>query len=278
MNATLSPRTCPVCGATASRTEPKTQLSDEQWDLIAGFFPKYLPNPCGGRPPCSPRRCLEGILWLLRSGARWQDLPKEFPSPSTCWRRLQEWSLSGLFAEIWSALLQVLDDLGEIDWEEALADGTFARAKGGACVGNTKCGKGSKIMVLTDGQGLPLSAEVHSASPAEVTLIEDLIDHQKVEGTPEHLIYDRAADSDPLRERLKERGIDLVCPHRRSRKKPPTQDRRKLRRYKRRYRIERTHSWLQNFKRLICRMEHQVQNYVGLVQLACAMIVMRQFV
>lgn len=138
MNATLSPRTCPVCGVMASRTEPKTQLSDEQWNLIAGFFPEYVPNPCGGRPPCSPRRCLEGILWLLRSGARWQDLPKEFPSPSTCWRRLQEWSLSGLFAEIWSALLQVLDDLGEIDWEEALADGTFARAKKGARASATR--------------------------------------------------------------------------------------------------------------------------------------------
>jgi transposase len=133
-------------------------------------------------------------------------------------------------------------------------------------------------MLLTDGNGLPLSAEVHSASPAEVTLIEDLIDHRKVEGTPEHLLYDRAADSDPLRKRLKKRGIDLVCPHRRGRKKPPTQDGRKLRRYKRRYRIERTNSWLQNFKRLICRMEHDVHHYVGLVQLACVMIVMRRFV
>lgn len=123
-----------------------------------------------------------------------------------------------------------------------------------------------------------MSAEVHSASPAEVTLIEDLIDKQKVEGTPGHLIYDRAADSDPLRERLKERGIDLVCPHRRNRKKPATQDGRKMRRYKRRYRIERTNSWLQNFKRLVIRMEHRVHNYVGLVQLACVMIVMRRFV
>jgi transposase len=133
-------------------------------------------------------------------------------------------------------------------------------------------------MVLTDGSGLPLSAEVHSASPAEVTLIEHLLDQQKVPGTPEHLLYDRAADSDPLRERLRQRGIDLICPHRRSRQKPPTQDRRKLRRYKRRSRIERTNSWLQNFKRLICRMEFKVHNYVGLVQLACIMIVIRRFI
>lgn len=132
MSATLSPRTCRVCGTTASRTEPKPQLSDEQWNLIAEFFPEHVPSPLGGRPACPPRACLEGILWLLRSGARWKDLPKHFPSPATCWRRLQEWSLSGLFAEIWSVLLEALDDLGEIDWEEALADGTFSRAKKGA--------------------------------------------------------------------------------------------------------------------------------------------------
>ena len=144
-------------------------------------------------------------------------------------------------------------------------------------MGKTKCGKGSKIMLLTDGSGLPLAVEVHSASPAEVTLIEPLLDQQQVEGTPEHLIYDRAADSDPLRERLKARGIDLVCPHRKNRKKPPTQDGRKLRRYKRRYRIERTNSWLQNFKRLVIRMENKVHNFVGLVQLACLMIVLRRF-
>ena len=131
-------------------------------------------------------------------------------------------------------------------------------------------------MVLTDGNGTPLAAEVHSASPAEVTLIEALLDEQQVEGTPEHLIYDRAADSDALRDRLNERGIDLVCPHRRSRVRRPTQDGRKLRRYKRRYRIERTNSWLQNFKRLVVRYERHVHNFVGLVHLACAMITQRK--
>lgn len=132
MIATPSGQVCPASQTPASRTEPKPQLSDEQWNLIAEFFPVEPPNPLGGRPFREPRECLEGILWLLRSGARWKDLPKHFPSPSTCWRRLQVWSLSGVFAQIWSVLLEVLDDLGEIDWEEALADGTFARAKKGA--------------------------------------------------------------------------------------------------------------------------------------------------
>jgi len=66
---------------------------------------------------------------------------------------------------------------------------------------------------------------------------------------PSRLIYDKAADSDPLRERLAKRGVDLVCPHHKNRVKKPTQDGRKLRRYKRRWKIERTIAWLHNFRR-----------------------------
>jgi transposase len=132
MHTTLSPQTSAVCGTTASRTEPKSQLSDEQWDLIADMFAEYVPTRAGGRPPCPPRACLEGILWILRTGARWKDLPKCFPSPATCWRRLQEWSESGLFAAMWVRLLLHLDDLKRIDWSQAIADGTFSRAKKGA--------------------------------------------------------------------------------------------------------------------------------------------------
>lgn len=148
--------------------------------------------------------------------------------------------------------------------------------KGGACVGKTKCGKGTKIMVLSDAEGIPLAAEIHSASPAEVTLIESLLDQQPLPKTPQRLIYDMAADSDPLRNRLQERGIELICPHRKNRVKPATQDGRRLRRYRKRYKIERLNSWIQNFRRLVVRYEHMATNFLGFVQLACAMIVMRK--
>lgn len=116
----------------ASRTEPGWQLNDEQWFLIADLFPTPRPSPTGGRPRVPPRPCLEGILWVLRTGARWKDLPKTFPSPATCWRRLQEWTQSGAFQKAWARVLRRLDGLGRIDWEEAMADGTFAPAKKGA--------------------------------------------------------------------------------------------------------------------------------------------------
>ncbi len=110
----------------------KTQLTDEQWDRIQDLFPWEPPTRYGGRPRKAPRDCLEGILWVLRSGARWKDLPNSFPSFSTCWRRFQEWTAAGIFKVAWARLLDELDGLGEINWEEAMADGTFSPAKKGA--------------------------------------------------------------------------------------------------------------------------------------------------
>jgi transposase len=132
-------------------------------------------------------------------------------------------------------------------------------------------------MVLADGHGLPLGIDTASASPHEVTLIEPLLEQRILRRKPQRLIYDAAADSDPLRERLKKRGIDLICPHRRNRVKPPTQDGRKLRRYCRRYKIERSISWLQNFRRLVTRYEHYAHLFHGFVQLACLVITLNRF-
>ena len=132
-------------------------------------------------------------------------------------------------------------------------------------------------MVLVDGRGLPLAGEIASASPHEVTLIELLLNRRLLRRSPRRLIYDTAADSDPLRTRLKRRRIDLICPHRNNRTKAATQDGRKLRRYRRRWKVERSIGWLQNFRRLVTRYEHYAHLFHGFVQIACLMIVMRRF-
>jgi transposase len=110
----------------------KRMLTDEQWERIAPYFPEHPPSPKGGRPRASDRECLEGILWLLRTGSRWQDMPVDLPSGSTCWRRLQEWAGDGVLEEVHAILIEELDELGELDFEELLADATFIRAKKGA--------------------------------------------------------------------------------------------------------------------------------------------------
>jgi len=115
----------------ASRTDRTVELTDKQWALIADLFFWKPPTSKGGRPKAHPRDCLEGILWVLVSGARWKDLPNGYPSKATCHRRFQQWTEEGLLEKSWHRLLKILDDSGQIDWSELFADGTFASAKKG---------------------------------------------------------------------------------------------------------------------------------------------------
>jgi transposase len=130
-------------------------------------------------------------------------------------------------------------------------------------------------MALADRSGLPLAVHAASASPHEVTLVEATLEASFLGEEPERLIGDRAYDSDPLDAALRERSVEMIAPHHRNRKKPETQDRRKLRRYKRRWKIERLIAWLGSFRRLVVRYERRAENYLGFVQLGCIVILLR---
>ena len=143
-------------------------------------------------------------------------------------------------------------------------------------MGPTKRGKGSKLMAVADRAGLPLATCVASASPHEVTLVAPTLDSRFVAELPKCLIGDRAYDADPLDEALAELGVEMIAPHRRNRKRPKTQDGRPLRRYKRRWKVERLFAWLGNFRRLVVRYERHALNYLGLVHLGCILILLRQ--
>lgn len=116
-------------------------------------------------------------------------------------------------------------------------------------------------MMVVDGQGIPRGNHLDRASPAEVTWVERTLlqgcvpraGRGRPKTQPARLIADRAYDSDPLRQRLHQRGIQLICPHRQNRRKAPTQDGRVLRRYRRRWQVERTVAWLGNLRRLVVR-------------------------
>jgi len=104
-------------------------ITDDQWDKISEHVP---PRAKTGRPRCDDREVLEGILWVLKTGARWRDLPKEYPSASTCWRRLHDWEELEVWESIWEAFLQELDTQGLVDWEQSFVDASFFPAKKGA--------------------------------------------------------------------------------------------------------------------------------------------------
>ncbi len=129
-----------------------------------------------------------------------------------------------------------------------------------------------------------MGIHLDSASPAEVTLLEPTLatiavpraGRGRPRQKPDRVIADRAYDSDPLRSRLKRRGIELIVPHRRGRRRPPTQDGRKLRRYRRRWKVERTFSWLTQFRRLVTRWEHSLTMFWAFVHVACLLIALRR--
>ncbi len=148
--------------------------------------------------------------------------------------------------------------------------------KRGRCVGKTKRGKGTKLMAVADRSGLPVAVHLSSASPHEVTLVEATLKTRLVFDTPERLIGDKAYDSDPLDERLRRFGTEMIAPHRGKRTKKATQDGRALRRYARRWKVERLFAWLQNFRRLVVRYEYHVENFLGFVYLGCFMILLRR--
>jgi len=150
-----------------------------------------------------------------------------------------------------------------------------AGQKRGRLVGKTKRGKGTKIMGIADRHGLPLALRTESASPAEVKLVTATLDARVVADVPERLIGDKAYDSDRLDEQLMQQyGTELIAPNKQNRR-VPTQDGRPLRRFVRRWKVERMFAWLFNFRRLVVRYEYHAENFQGLVHLAAAVILLR---
>ena len=132
-------------------------------------------------------------------------------------------------------------------------------------------------MAVADRTGLPVALYVSSATPNEVTLVERTLASCFTAAQPERLIGDKAYDSDPLDARLRARGIELIAPHRANRSKPKTQDGRMLRRYQRRWKIERLNAWLQNARRVVVRYDRDINHYLGFVRLAGIRMLMRRY-
>ncbi len=120
-------------------------LTEAQWKKIAPLLPKPPKHRKGGRPWIENRRVLEGILWILRSGARWQDLPEQYPHPSTCWRRLRDWDEQGVWLAIWRTFLSELNERQQLKWSESFLDGSFAPAKKGRRSRKNQAGQGDEV-------------------------------------------------------------------------------------------------------------------------------------
>lgn len=215
---------------------------------------------------------------MLDNGAKWKDLPPQFGAKSTVHRWFKTWVEAGVFESIMRDAGKLVEERGEYRLYECFIDGTFSKARGGGDgIGCTRVGKGVKIMVLVDARGLPVAVDTMSASPHECKLVQGLFDFMLTEQMPERIIGDKAYDSNPLDDQLAEQGVELIAPHRAGRRPENiTQDGRPLRRYKRRWKVERTIGWIQNFRRLCIRWEKSTRLFQGYLHLSCAFLLLRQ--
>jgi transposase len=153
----------------------------------------------------------------------------------------------------------------------------FFCKKRGPGVGKTKRGKGTKLMAIADRNGLPIAISTHEASTHEVKLVETAISKRFIRTKPKRIIGDMAYDSDPLDKRMKSKQIKMIAPHKANRVKESTQDGRELRRYRNRWKVERLFAWIQQFRRCQTRYDYHEQNFLGFVQLACIVILLRNY-
>jgi len=107
------------------------QLDDKDWDRLKEVFPVQVIGPKGGSPQANNRRVLEALIWFARAGCPWEYMPKNFPSWSTCRRRLIEWEEQGVLQKVHQHLLALLDESGKLRMEETFLAGTFVPAKKG---------------------------------------------------------------------------------------------------------------------------------------------------
>jgi transposase len=132
-------------------------------------------------------------------------------------------------------------------------------------------------MAIADSHGFPIAISTHQASTHEVKLVEKTIQNRFVKARPKRIIGDKAYDSDKLDEALKTQRIRMIAPHKDNRRRKKTQDGRELRRYCRRWKIERLFAWIQNFRRCNVRYDYHETNFLGFIQMACMIILLRNY-
>jgi len=258
------------------------RLPDALWERIRPFLPVERPQPKGGRPRNDNRQMLDGIFYVLRTGIQWKALPRQIGAGSSVHDRFQEWRQAGVFRQLWAAGLLAYDSAQGIVWEWQAMAGAMTKAPlGGAGTGAnpTDRGKsGTKRSLLTDGRGVPLGVAVAGANRTDMKMVRATLEAQagpRPQPTPQeaqNLCLDKGYDFDEVREILAEFGY---IPHIRARGEE-TPAKQQIPGYRaRRWVVERTHSWMNRFRRLLIRWEKQVANYLAMLEFACAFIAFR---
>ncbi|MFB7999387.1 IS5 family transposase [Streptomyces sp. NPDC056002] len=259
-------------------------VPDELWDRIAPLLPprQERRHRYPGRLPVPDRVALAGIIYVLRKGVAWRDVPVQVVGCSgiTSWRRLRDWTEAGVWPTLHHALLTELRAADALDMDDCAVDGSHVRAlKGGDHVGPSPVGRGrpgSKHHVIVDRQGIPLAVSLTGGNRHDVTQLIPLLDaippigglRGRPRNRPKRIFADRGYDFDKYRRLLWKRGIKPLIARRGVAHGSGLG--------KTRWVIERTFAWLHQFKRLRIRYERRAGLHQGLLQLACCIICLRR--
>ena len=261
------------------------RISDELWSKMEPLLPGPKPHPLGCHRPRVPNRnAMNAIFFILRTGAPWNSLNATgICSCSSAYRRFREWTDAGVFEEFWKQGLLAYDELSGIDWSWLAMDGTMTKAP---LAGSEKTGRnptdrgkqGVKRSLLTEAKGIPLSVVIDGANRHDMKLVKETLASLQVAPPPAAagkrpgLCLDKGYDYQEVRAVVEELGF---TPHIRSRGEEARAIRQEAGFRARRWVVERTHSWMNRFRRILVRWEKRADTYLSMLHLACGLITWR---
>jgi len=252
---------------------------NELEEVFENLLPPSPPRPRGGRPRMSDKKAFYAIFYVLRTGIQWKALPKSLGAASTVHRRFQKWVSIGFFTDLWRLSLLVYDQMVGLEWEWQAMDGAMTKAPLGC--ENTgpnptdRAKSGTKRHVLTESHGVPISLVVTGANRNDFKETNSVIENiviprpKPTKTKKQNLSLDKGFDYPEVAELLKEYGYTA---HIRSRGEE-MENKKTIPGYRsRRWVVERTHSWMNRFRRILTRWEKKTENYEAFLHLTCAHI------
>src|SRR5918999_1446603 len=260
------------------------RMPDWLWEQIEPLLPERPAHPLGCHNPRVPdRRVMDAVFFVLRTGCQWNALNATgICSSSSAHRRFQEWTAAGVFVTLWAQGLEEYDELKGLDWEWLAMDGAMTKAPlGGERTGRnpTDRGKqGTKRSLLTEAHGVPVGLAVEGANRHDKKLAEATLESipverpEPTEEAPQGICLDKAYDYDDIRELVAEFGFTA---HIRARGEEAKALKEEAGYKARRWVVERTHSWMNRFRRVLIRWDKKGDNYLAFLHFACALIAFR---
>jgi putative transposase len=261
------------------------RVSDALWAVLEPLLPVHVNTHRfgGGRPRVPDRHCADAIFYVLRTGCQWAALNHtDLCAKSTAHDRFVEWADADVFLNFWKSGVEQFDELRGIDWSWLSMDGAMTKAPlAGDKTGpnpTDRAKSGAKRSLLTEAHGIPIGVAIDGANRHDMKLVRPTIESIVIErpvptnAQPQGMCLDKGYDYDDVRAILQEFGFTA---HIRSRGEEAQELVREAGRRARRWVVERTHSWMNRFRRILVRWEKKPEHYLAFLHFACALIAFR---